>query len=163
MASFSPTGILFVCLGNICRSPTAEGVFAHKVDDAGLSDRIRVDSCGTRDYHPGQRPDPRSCEVAAQRGYHFDHLRARVICRSDFEEFDYILAMDESNLRDVLARCPSNRRDRVRLFMSFAPELGEVAVPDPYYGGGSGFDTVLDLVEAASDGLIEHLRNEWSG
>lgn len=154
----STTGILFVCLGNICRSPTAEAVFTRKVADAGLSDRVRIDSCGTHDYHPGKRPDARSGAVAARRGYALDHLRARVLRNSDFDEFDYILAMDESNLRDILASCPSNRRERVGLFLAFAPALGELAVPDPYYGDGAGFDVVLDLVEAASDGLIEHLR-----
>ena len=159
----SSTGVLFVCLGNICRSPTAQGVFTQKIEEAGLTDRVHVDSCGTHDYHPGRRPDARSCEAAAERGYEFDHLRARVLRSSDFDEFDYILAMDESNLRDILAACPSNRRHKVSLFLSFAPELGEESVPDPYYGGGDGFTRVLELVEVASDRLVEHLRSGASG
>jgi len=154
----SRTGVLFVCLGNICRSPTAQGVFTQKIEAAGLTGLVRIDSCGTHDYHPGRRPDARSCEAAAARGYEFSHLRARVIRPSDFDEFDYILVMDESNLRDVLAACPSHHRDKVRLFLSFAPELGEASVPDPYYGGGDGFARVLDLVEVASDRLVERLQ-----
>lgn len=152
-------GILFVCLGNICRSPTAEGVFASKVEAAGLSEQLHLDSCGTQNYHPGKPPDGRSTVVAAQRGYRLDQLRARVLRPKDFEDFDYILAMDKSNLRDVLAICPSESRAKVRLFLSFAPGLGEQEVPDPYFGDGSGFDTVLDLIEVASDGLIQHLRD----
>ena len=156
----SKFGILFVCLGNICRSPTAEGVFASKVEAAGLSDQLRIDSCGTQNYHPGKPPDGRSTAVAAQRGYRLDQLRARVLRPDDFETFDYILAMDTSNLRDVRGICPSTFRGKVRLFLSFAPDLGAEEVPDPYFGDGSGFDTALDLIEVASDGLIQHLRDE---
>jgi low molecular weight protein-tyrosine phosphatase len=156
-------GVLFVCLGNICRSPTAHGVFQHLVAEAGLQDRIRVDSAGTQDYHPGKPPDVRSVRAARRRGYDLSLLRARQVCERDFADFDYVLAMDPENHADLLAVCPAGREDRVRMFLSFAGDLGVDSVPDPYYGSGEeGFEHVLDLVETASAGLLEHLRAELS-
>ena len=157
-------GVLFVCLGNICRSPTAQGVFQRLVADAGLDDRIRVDSAGTHDYHPGKPPDPRSVRAARRRGYELSALRARQVRAQDFADFDYLLAMDADNHEHLLALCPAGREDRVRLFLSFGGDPGVDSVPDPYYGPGEvGFEHVLDLVEAASAGLLEHLRGELSG
>jgi protein-tyrosine phosphatase len=151
--------ILFVCLGNICRSPTAEAVLRGIAarEAPGLS--LEVDSAGTADYHVGNAPDPRSQRAAAVRGYDLSRLRARHVTRADFERFDLLLAMDGSN-RDVLqALAPDGCRDRVRLFMEFAPETGVVEVPDPYYGGPAGFERVLDLAEAASRGLLGAIRS----
>ena len=152
-----PIGVLFVCTGNICRSPTADGVFAGMLAAHGLEGRVHVDSAGTHDYHPGKRPDPRTQRAAARRGYDLEHLRARVVVRADFDCFDYVLAMDRGNYHDLLRTCPETRRDRVQMLLSFAEHLGVDEVPDPYYGGGDGFETVLDLVEVASEGLIRHL------
>ncbi|MHC4897895.1 MAG: low molecular weight protein-tyrosine-phosphatase [Planctomycetota bacterium] len=152
-------GVLFVCTGNICRSPTAAGVFAGMVRDAGLSGRVRVDSAGTYDYHPGEPPDPRSQRAAARRGYDLSGQRARVICEQDFEVFDYILAMDRSHLAILKRRCPSQHRGKLQLFLSYADGLGADEVPDPYFGEGPGFEVVLDLVELAAKGLLEHVRH----
>jgi protein-tyrosine phosphatase len=154
--------ILFVCLGNICRSPSAEAVFrelaAREAPELGLV----VDSAGTAGYHIGDPPDLRSQEAARRRGYDMAQLRARVVEPSDFERFDLILAMDENNYSVLRHRAPAAYRERVQLFLDFAPDCGMSEVPDPYYGGPSGFEHVLDLVEEASRGLIAHLR-ERSG
>ncbi len=147
-----------VCMGNICRSPTAEGVFRHKVRQAGLEDRIRIDSAGTHDYHVGSPPDERSCRHAARRGYDLMSLRARQVAAADFERFDLLLAMDWENLALLQEDCPPAHAHKLRRLMEFAPPgLGEV-VADPYYGGGQGFETVLDHVEAACEGLLAHAR-----
>ncbi len=150
--------ILFVCLGNICRSPSAEAVMreiaAREAPDLG----IEVDSAGTAGYHIGEPPDERSQEAARRRGYDIAQLRARILEPEDFERFDLVLAMDEANLSVLQRRAPVAVRERVRLFLEFAPEAGTVEVPDPYYGGPAGFEHVLDLVEAAARGLIAHLR-----
>ncbi len=147
-----------VCMGNICRSPTAEGVFRHLVQQAGLQDRILIDSAGTHDYHVGSPPDERSQEHARKRGYELSGLRARQVSRQDFERFDLILAMDWENLQLLQEDCPPAQRHKLRRLMEFAPAgLGEV-VPDPYYGGRQGFETVLDHVEAACQGLLAHIR-----
>lgn len=150
--------VLFVCLGNICRSPTADAVFRKIVEDAGLDTSIQVDSAGTGSWHVGEPPDRRASAAAAQRGYDLSRLRARAVCVEDFYHFDHILAMDENNMLDLADRCPADHRHKVRLFLEFAPQHQEVNVPDPYYGGDDGFDHVLDLVEAASDGLLTHIQ-----
>jgi protein-tyrosine phosphatase len=150
--------ILFVCLGNICRSPTAEGVFravaARDAPDLG----VEVDSAGTAGYHIGDPPDPRTRQAASRRGYDLSALRARVVEPRDFEEFDLILAMDRENLQALHHLAPAHARDRVRLFLEFAPGATVTEVPDPYYGGPNGFEAVLDLVEQVSQGLLQHLR-----
>lgn len=150
--------VLFVCMGNICRSPTAEGVFRHRVEAAGLADRIEIDSAGTHGYHVGEQPDPRSMEFALKRGYDLSNQRARKVQASDFEKFDHVLAMDQHNLRLLEAACPPEYRHKLGLFMQHASRSGALEVPDPYYGGGRGFDLVLDYIEDASDGLLQRLR-----
>lgn len=152
--------ILFVCMGNICRSPTAHGVFQHLVDQSGYADRIHVDSAGTHAYHISEPPDHRAQQAARRRNIDLSTLRARKAIVTDFAEYDYILAMDSSNYEDLIRNCPQEYAEKVRLFMEFAPELGVREVPDPYYGGASGFEQVLDLVDSASRGLLEHLREQ---
>ena len=152
------TKILFVCLGNICRSPTAHGVFDGKLKDATLSD-IEVESAGTGGWHVGNPPDERATAAALSRGYDLSYIRARQVKPADFEYYDYILAMDKDNLRNLKAMAPKNRSHsaHLELFLSYAHNPPEIEVPDPYYGGADGFDYVLDLVESASDGLLDHL------
>ncbi|CAK0767240.1 Low molecular weight protein-tyrosine-phosphatase [uncultured Gammaproteobacteria bacterium] len=152
--------VLFVCTGNICRSPTAEGVFRHQVAQAGLERRIEADSVGTRAYHIGQPPDPRTVAAALVRGYDLAGLRGRQIVAADFDRFDLVLALDVDHRDELRQIAPPQRRERVRLLLDFAPETGHRSVPDPYYGGPEGFDLVLDLVEAASRGLLAHLREQ---
>jgi protein-tyrosine phosphatase len=151
------TRVLFVCLGNICRSPTAEGVFRARAQAAGLTDLI-IDSAGTAAWHVGKRPDERTIRAAHQRGYDLAGLRARQVQEADFQSFDLILAMDRQNLNDLNTMRPASAVSRVDLFLSYATQLKQRDVPDPYYGGGEGFELVLDMVEQASDGLIEQLR-----
>lgn len=151
--------VLFVCMGNICRSPTAEGVFRHFVERAGLAGRVASDSAGTHDYHIGDPPDARAQRAAARRGYDLSSLRGRQVSRSDFLMFDYVLAMDEANLRLLERLCPQEHTRKLRLFMEFSADPAMREVPDPYYGTADGFERVLDLVEQASRGLIEHLRD----
>jgi protein-tyrosine phosphatase len=151
--------ILFVCMGNICRSPTAEGVFRAKVALAGLQDKVKIDSAGTHNYHPGSPPDERSQAHAIERGYDLSRLRARQISEADYEKFDLILAMDWDNLALLQDDCPLEQAHKLQLFMCYADPslaLGEV-VPDPYHGGKAGFEQVLDLAEAASAGLLAHI------
>jgi protein-tyrosine phosphatase len=150
--------ILFVCLGNICRSPTAEAVLRTLVAREAPELRIEVDSAGTAAYHVGSAPDPRTRAAGARRGYDLERLRARVIESSDFERFDLILAMDEENLRVLRRRAPAPTHERLRLFLEFHPQPDVREVPDPYYGGPNGFEEVLDLTEAAARGLLAHLR-----
>lgn len=150
--------VLFVCTGNICRSPTAEGVFKHMVEQAGLAERVLSDSAGTHDYHIGEQPDPRTREAAARRGYDLSPLRGRQVSKKDFDEFDYVLAMDETNRRLLERQCPSQHAHKLKLFLDFAGDPALREVPDPYYGGAQGFERVLDLVEEASRGLLDHLR-----
>jgi protein-tyrosine phosphatase len=154
----SDVRILFVCLGNICRSPTAEGVLRVIAAREAPELSIEVDSAGTAAYHVGEPPDPRTRAAAVRRGYDLQHLRARVIEPADFTRFDLILAMDQENLRVLQRRAPHAAHERLRLFMEFAPHADTPAVPDPYYGGPNGFEEVLDLVEAAARGLLAHLR-----
>jgi protein-tyrosine phosphatase len=151
-------GVLFVCMGNICRSPTAHGVFEELVRQERLHDRILVDSAGTHAYHIGNPPDPRACAAALRRGVDLSHQRARRIGEEDLERFDYVLVMDNENLEMVERICPPDHRQKVRLFMEYAPHMGMDEVPDPYYGGLAGFERVLDLVEAASQGLLQAIR-----
>lgn len=152
-----PTRVLFVCLGNICRSPTAHGVFEAMVLERGLDDRILVDSCGTGHWHIGHSPDQRAAAEAADRGYDLSHLRARQVEAADFDRFDYILAMDRQNLADLQAMQPSHHSGYLGLFLPFAAGGDYDEVPDPYYGGDAGFTEVLDMVEAASEGLLQEI------
>lgn len=154
MSASGQTRVLFVCLGNICRSPTAHGVFESMVVERGLSGEIEVDSCGTAHWHIGEPPDERSIAAAEARGYRMAHLRARQFSDADFDAFDYILAMDHSNLADLESLRPAGYKGVLDLFLRFAPDTGAEEVPDPYYGSGDGFSEVLDLIEAASEGLL---------
>ncbi|MBZ0071267.1 MAG: low molecular weight phosphotyrosine protein phosphatase [Gammaproteobacteria bacterium] len=150
--------VLFVCLGNICRSPTAQGVFEALVRREGLERHIEIDSAGTHDYHVGKPPDTRAQEAAQRRGIDLSGQRARHARPQDFLEFDYILAMDESNYDNLRELCPPDHEDRLRLFLDFAPHSGVREVPDPYYGGLQGFERVLDLIEQAAEGLLADIR-----
>ena len=150
------TSILFVCMGNICRSPTAEGVFRHRAARAGLA--LDIDSAGTHAYHVGSAPDQRSMRHALKRGYDLSGQRARQVAPADFETFDHILAMDHDNLERLQAHCPPQYRHKLDLFMRYATQCQSDVVPDPYYGGDQGFDLVLDYVEDAADGLIAMLQ-----
>ena len=156
------TKVLFVCMGNICRSPTAEGVFRHIADQSELADTIETDSAGTHAYHIGEPPDRRAQSTAVSRGVDISDLRARRVSHTDFELFDYIIAMDRDNLSGLLDLCPNQHRDKVRLFLSFAEQLTETEVPDPYYGGKQGFERVFDMVEAAAIGLLEEIKETRS-
>ncbi len=150
--------VLFVCLGNICRSPTAEGVFRALVAAEGLAHAIATDSAGTAAYHVGEPPDPRSRAAALKRGVDISDLRGRQIAADDFVRFHYVLAMDRSNYNSLARLCPRGARERLRLFLEFAPAADLDEVPDPYFGGQGGFEQVLDLAEAASAGLLAHIR-----
>ncbi len=152
--------VLFVCTGNICRSPTAEGVFRHVVAQAGLAHQITCESAGTHDYHVGDPPDPRTQRAAARRGYDLSVLRARQVSRDDFGKFDYVLAMDQANLLALQRICPPQHANRLKLFMEFGADPAVREVPDPYYGGVQGFEQVLDLVEQASRGLLDSIRSK---
>jgi len=152
----SKTSVLFVCMGNICRSPTAEGVFRHRAEAAGLD--LHIDSAGTHAYHIGEAPDARSSRHALQRGYDLSPQRARKVTAADFERFDHVLAMDHENLEILQRACPPQYQHKVGLFMRYATRSESEIVPDPYYGGAKGFDLVLDYIEDASDGLIAILK-----
>ena len=153
-----PVKVLFVCTGNICRSPTAEGVFRTLVTHEGLAGQIQVESAGTHGYHIGEPPDPRTQQAALRRGVDLSSLRARRLRPADFAEFDYVVAMDDTNLYSIGNTPPPPDGAEVGLFLAFAPELDEREVPDPFYGGAEGFEHVLDLAEAASAGLLAHIR-----
>lgn len=151
--------VLFVCLGNICRSPTAHGVFRQMVENAGLADQVSVDSAGTAAWHIGKAPDQRSARHAALRGYDLSPLRARQAVADDFYQFDYVLAMDKENLLNLQQICPAGAPVEPRLLLAdFAQSFNQLEVPDPYYGGDSGFEQVLDLVEDACQGLLADIR-----
>lgn len=150
--------VLFVCLGNICRSPTAEGVFRARAACAGIANRIVIASAGIGDWHVGEPPDRRAITHAAKRGYDLRKQRARQICDDDFQRFHWILAMDRANLRQVNALRPESHDGHVGLFLDLAPGLNVSEVPDPYYGGADGFEHVLDLIEAASDSLLAKME-----
>lgn len=151
------SSVLFVCMGNICRSPTAEGVFRTAVAQVGLSHRIHADSAGTGDWHVGDPPDRRAIQAARRRGYDLTALRARQVEIGDFDRFGWILAMDATNLRRLEAMRPGGYAGHLGLFLDLAPHLGVREVPDPYYGGPEGFERVLDLVESASAALLARL------
>ncbi len=160
MTDQSRISVLFVCMGNICRSPTAEGVFRKVVSDADLDAVVLVDSAGTHAYHVNEPPDRRARAAAERRGFPLDNIRARRISVDDFERFDYVLAMDEDNLLILKESAPEHHRSKIRLFLEFADSTPVLEVPDPYYGGTSGFERVLDLVESASRDLLEMLIRE---
>jgi protein-tyrosine phosphatase len=157
--SNSRTAVLFVCMGNICRSPTAEGVFRYHAEQTGIVERLHIDSAGTHAYHAGEPADRRARAAAERRGISLDGIQARRVAVEDFERFDYILAMDEDNLARLHAESPDEHRHKLRLFLEFA-DVHETEVPDPYYGGAAGFERVLDLVEEASRGLLETLSRD---
>ena len=162
VASTDKIRVLFVCMGNICRSPTAEGVFRKLVEEAGLSSRVEVDSAGTHAYHVGDPPDARSQAAAAARGYDLSGLRGRQLSEYDAEQFDYVLVMDRDNYNRTVglfgsAEPSDGQRARVRLFMDFAAGRAEVEVPDPYAGGSEGFELVLDMIEEAAGGLLAEI------
>ena len=151
------TSVLFVCLGNICRSPTAEGVFRELVVSRGLSEFIRIDSAGTSNWHVGESPDPRAIEAARIRGVDLSALHGRQAQARDFAEFDYVIAMDRENYANLSRLADPAQQDKLHLFLDFAEGVKELEVPDPYFGGAGGFPHVLDLIENASEGLLQHL------
>lgn len=157
MSGPAVVSVLMVCMGNICRSPTAEAVLRAKLAHAGLGHAVRVDSAGTHAYRVGEPPDERSQRHARLRGYDLAPLRAREVVGSDYERFDLLLAMDWDNLALLEAGCPPPHRRKLRRLMEYAPQAGSEVVPDPYYGGAAAFDQVLDLVEAACDGIVRTL------
>jgi protein-tyrosine phosphatase len=152
--------VLFCCMGNICRSPTAEAVFRHYVEKEGLAEQIHIDSAGTHDYHIGDAPDARTQRAAKQRGYDMSQLRGRQVEAGDFVRFDYVLAMDEANLSILERLRPRDAQSHLGLFLEFAERHAEREVPDPYYGGADGFERVLDMTEDAATGLLRHIRQQ---
>jgi len=150
--------VLFVCLGNICRSPTAEGVFRTLVRAQGMEEIVQIDSAGTHAYHVGAPPDARAQAAATRRGVDLSALRGRQVTCHDIESFDYILAMDRENLANLLALSPRGHEHKISLFLEFTPSRPEREVPDPYFGGATGFDRVLDMIEEAAIGLLDHIR-----
>ena len=152
--------VLFVCTGNICRSPTADGVFTDMVAAAGLSEQVTVDSCGLSAYHVGELPDTRSHQMAQSRGYDLGHIRSRKIKPGDYTKFDYILAMDDGHLRDMRRQAPSASQQKLKLFLDYHPKLSGQSVPDPYYGGPNGFVDVFDMIEETSRRLLAHIRDQ---
>jgi len=151
--------VLFVCLGNICRSPTAEGVFRDLVERENLPQAIHIDSAGTAAYHVGSAPDSRAQAEAQKRGIDITGLRGRQARADDFQKFDYVLAMDSENHRNLQAICPLGSEDKLHMFLDFAPDLPQRDVPDPYYSGG--FDTVYDMIESAAKGLLADIRKNF--
>ena len=152
--------VLLVCMGNICRSPTAEAVLRKFIRIRNLVDKVEVDSAGTHGYHVGEAPDSRTQRAAAVRGYNLSQLRARKVARQDLDYFDLILAMDKSNLDNLRRLATPEQQERIKLFMDYARSFDDDEVPDPYYGLGHGFDLVLDMVEDASLGLIEEIKKK---
>jgi protein-tyrosine phosphatase len=152
--------VLFVCLGNICRSPTAEGVFRNLIRQHNLSEQIYIDSAGTSAYHLGEPPDQRAQAAAKARGIDLTNLRARQTGEDDFARFDYIIAMDNDNLVKLKRQCPAGFENRIRLFLEYAPGADRTDRPDPYTSDSQGFELVLDLIEQASQGLLEHIQSQ---
>ena len=150
--------ILFVCTGNICRSPTAEGVFRQLVDAAGLAANIATDSVGTGSWHIGDSPDPRAVAAAKARGYDLTPLRGRQLQQGDFESFDLLLAMDQGHYDHLADRCPSGAIERIRMFLELTPDTGRTNVPDPYYGGMEDYELALDLIERGARAWLDRLR-----
>ncbi len=161
MKNKKQVSVLFVCMGNICRSPTAEGVFRHLVQQEGHDNWITTDSAGTHAYHIGEQPDRRAQQTARSRGIDLSDLRGRKAIKNDFEEFDYVLAMDDDNYQILESMCPSGFENKLSLFLDFSKEYSETQVPDPYYGGDQGFEYVFDLVESASRGLLENITKRF--
>ena len=155
--------VLFVCLGNICRSPTAEGVFRALVNERGLSESIEIDSAGTSGWHQGEAPDPRSQEEACRHGVDLSGQRSRAVVSKDFQHYDYICAMDSANLRELKRECPKGQEKKLHRLTDFAPELKVRDVPDPYYGGDRGFENVYNIVEAGCQGLLDHIQQHDLG
>ncbi len=149
--------VLFVCMGNICRSPTAEGVFAKRLKERNLEAYFVIDSAGTHAAHIGEAPDLRAQSAALERDVELTHICARKVIMGDFEDFDYLLAMDDDNYAALMEACPEEYKDKVSYFLDYAPHLGEREVPDPYFGGKYGFERVLDMAEAASEGFLNTL------
>lgn len=150
-------GVLFVCMGNICRSPMAEGVFRHAVTQAGLLERVQIDSAGTHGYHAGEPPDRRAQQAAKSRGYDLAGIRARQLEREDFARFDWIFAMDQANMRTLVEMRPRDYTGHLGLYLDLVPDVGTREMPDPYYGGPEGFERVLDLTERATPALLAKL------
>jgi protein-tyrosine phosphatase len=150
--------VLFVCMGNICRSPTAEGVFEKLIKEQGLEEFFLIESAGTHAYHVGESPDLRSQHAALERGIKLDHLRSRKVIKGDFEDFDYLLAMDADNYEIMMNACPDEYKNKISYFLDYAPQLTIREVPDPYYGGKYGFEGVLDMIEIASEGFLSMLH-----
>lgn len=150
--------VLFVCMGNICRSPSAEGVFHKLLTEEKLHDQFSIDSAGTHAYHINEAPDLRSQKAAKERGIDLSQLRARKVVMGDFEDYDFLLAMDEDNLAIMREACPEEHQHKLKLFLDYAPHVKTREVPDPYYGGTYGFENVLDLIEEASSGFLAHLK-----
>ena len=159
----APVRVLMVCMGNICRSPTAHGVLTQRVADAGLGDRIVVDSAGTHDYHVGRPPDERAQQHAARRGYDLSAQRARQLKAQDFDDFDLVLVMDDANQHAARALCPPGQRHKLRRLTDFCTRHRASEVPDPYYGAAAGFEAVLDLVEDACDGVLAAMAPHGAG
>lgn len=150
--------VLFVCMGNICRSPMAEGIFRREVTKAGLLDKVHIDSAGTHSYHVGSKPDQRAQNAASKRGANISGLRGRQVADADFEKYDYILAMDTANLNNLKRRAPVRFHGKLRLLLSYSRKYPNLDVPDPYYGGLSGFEENLDMIEDAVQGLIKEIQ-----
>lgn len=150
--------VLFVCMGNICRSPTAEGVFTKLVNEQNLGHLFEIDSAGTHAYHIGEKPDHRAQKAALERGVVLEHIRARQVIVGDFSDFDFLMAMDDANYSVLIETCPEENKHKIKYFLEYAPHLGTHEVPDPYYGGRYGFERVLDLVEEASLGFLNALK-----
>jgi len=151
------TKVLLVCMGNICRSPTAEAVLRRLVETRGLTGQVMMDSAGTHDYHIGEQPDRRAQQAAARRGYDLSGLRGRQVGPADFSEFDYVLAMDQDNLAHLRRLCPQQHVHKVHLFLEYSARFSRMEVPDPYFGGQQGFENVLDMVEDAATGLLDEI------
>ncbi|WP_233144625.1 low molecular weight protein-tyrosine-phosphatase [Methyloprofundus sedimenti] len=158
MSNKKQVKVLFVCMGNICRSPSAEGVFKKLIKEQQLEKSFAIDSAGTHAYHIGDAPDLRSQKAAKERNVDLSHLRARKFIMGDFEDYDYLLAMDEENQAIMMEACPEKYQHKIKLFLEYAPHLETNEVPDPYFGGTYGFEKVLDLIEEASTGFLEQLK-----
>ncbi len=155
--------VLFVCMGNICRSPMAQGVFHKLVQEAGLEDQVSIDSAGTHSYHIGDAPDQRAQSILRDRGIDISGLRGRQVADPDFKQFDYILAMDTANLNNLKRRASSSYHDKIRLMLAYSRRYPNLDVPDPYFGGAEGFDEVLRMVEDAGQGLLKEIRHDLAG
>lgn len=154
----SKTKVLFVCMGNICRSPTAEGVFSALIKSQNIENQFEIDSAGTHAYHEGDAPDLRAQKAAKDRGVDLAYIRGRKVIVGDYQDFDFLLVMDKDNYRNLMQYCPEEHQHKVRYFLEYAPHLETVEVPDPYYGGKYGFERVLDMVEDASTGFLNSLK-----